>query len=96
METKQSMPPSGLQSATSLAELGQMFRRERKALGMTQSDVAKKAGCRRQTIADIEAGNSVTTFNLMNATLAIRKEIQFCNLGLDLENIRAFLGPEWE
>jgi transcriptional regulator with XRE-family HTH domain len=89
-------PPAGLQAASSLAEFGEMFRRERKALGMTQSDVAKKANCRRQTIADIEAGRSVTTLTFFNAIASIRKQVQLCALGLDLENIRAFLGPDWE
>ncbi|MDO8274398.1 MAG: helix-turn-helix transcriptional regulator [Serpentinimonas sp.] len=89
-------PQTGLQTAASLAEFGELFRRERKALGMTQSDVAKKANCRRQTIADIEAGKSVTTLTFFNAILSIQKQVQLCSLGLDLENVRAFLGPDWE
>lgn len=88
--------PSGLQTAASLADFGEMFRRERKALGMSQSDVAKKASCRRQTIADIEAGKSVTTLTFFNAIQAIQKQIQLCSLRVDLENIRDFLGPDWE
>lgn len=87
---------AGLQTAASLAEFGEAFRRERKALGLTQSDVAQRAGCRRQTIADIEAGKSVTTLSFFNAVLAIQKQVQLCSLGLDLENVRALLGPEWE
>jgi transcriptional regulator with XRE-family HTH domain len=90
------LPHPGLQSASSLAEFGVIFRRERKALGMTQSDVARKANCRRQTIADIEAGRSVTTLTFFNAILSIRKQVQLCALGLELENIRAYLGPDWE
>ena len=90
------MPPAGLQTSASLAEFGEAFRRERKALGMTQSDVAKKANCRRQTIADIEAGKSVTTLTFFNAILAIQKQVQLCSLGLDLENIPAYLGPDWD
>lgn len=88
--------PTGLLTASSLAEFGELFRRERKALGMTQSDVAKKANCRRQTIADIEAGKSVTTLTFFNAILAIQKQIQLVSLGIDLENVRALLGPDWE
>lgn len=87
---------TGLQTAASLADFGEMFRRERKALGMTQGDVAKKANCRRQTIADIESGRSVTTLTFFNAVQAIQKQVQICALGVDLENIRAFLGPDWE
>lgn len=95
MNTTQTLP-AGLQTCASLAEFGAVFRRERKALGMTQSDVAEKAHCRRQTIADIEAGKSVTTLTFFNAILAIQKQVQLCSLGLDLENIRAYLGPDWE
>lgn len=88
--------PFGWQSATCLAEFGELFRRERKALGMTQIEVAKKANCRRQTIADIEAGRSVTTLTFFNAILAIQKQVQLIALGIDLENVRALLGPDWD
>ena len=81
---------------SSLAEFGVTYRRERQALGLTQSDVAQKAGCRRQTIADMETGKSVTTLTLFNALGAIGKQLQVCALGLDLENVRDFLGPDWE
>jgi transcriptional regulator with XRE-family HTH domain len=87
---------TGLLLAGSLGELGVLFRHERKALGMTQTDVADKAGCRRQTIADLEAGQSVSTMTLFNALAAIGKQLQVCALGIDLENVRAFLGPDWE
>jgi transcriptional regulator with XRE-family HTH domain len=88
--------PSNLPLANSPAELGEIFRRERKALGLTQSDVASKVGCRRQTIADLEAGKNVTTLVLFKALGAISKQVQLCALGLDLENVRDFLGVEWE
>jgi DNA-binding XRE family transcriptional regulator len=82
--------------ATSLAEFGAIFRRERRAVGMTQADVAKKAGCRRQTIADMEAGKSVTTFTCFSALAAIGKQVQVRALGLELEHVRDWLGPDWE
>ncbi|MES2946775.1 MAG: helix-turn-helix transcriptional regulator [Pseudomonadota bacterium] len=85
----------GLPLASSLAEFGAIYRRERQALGLTQSDVAQKVGCRRQTIADMEAGRSVTTLTLFNALGAIGKQLQVCALGLDLENVRDLLGPDW-
>jgi transcriptional regulator with XRE-family HTH domain len=87
---------SNLAFANSPAELGEIFRRERKALGFTQSDVASKVGCRRQTIADLEAGKNVTTLVLFKALGAISKQVQVCALGLDLENVRDFLGTDWE
>jgi transcriptional regulator with XRE-family HTH domain len=82
--------------ANSPAELGEIYRRERKALGLTQSDVASKVGCRRQTIADLEAGKNVTTLVLFKALGVIGKQLQVCALGLDLENVRDFLGADWE
>lgn len=84
-----------LRAASSLAEFGDLFRRERKALGLTQSDVARRAHCRRQTIADIEAGRSVTTLTLFNAIQAIEKQMQLVTLQVDLDNVRAVLGPDW-
>jgi DNA-binding XRE family transcriptional regulator len=88
--------PSTLPLANSPAELGKIFRRERKALGLTQSDVASKVGCRRQTIADLEVGKNVTTLVLFKALGVIGKQLQVCALGLDLENVREFLGADWE
>jgi transcriptional regulator with XRE-family HTH domain len=88
--------PVRLELAHSPAELGKIFHRERKALGLTQVDVAAKVGCRRQTIADLEAGKNVTTLVLFKALGAISKQVQVCSLGLDLENVRDFLGADWD
>ncbi len=92
-----SPPPTGLQSAATLGELAEMFRGERKALGLTQTQVAERAGCRRQTIADIEQGRNVGSLLLLKAIGAISKRVQLCaRQGLDLENVRSILGPDWD
>jgi transcriptional regulator with XRE-family HTH domain len=39
-----------------LVSMGKAFKLERKALGLTQVEVAKKAGLRRETIIQIESG----------------------------------------
>lgn len=89
--------PTGLQTACSAAEFGAIFRHERKAQGLTQAQVAGKIGCRRQTVADLEAGRNVTSLIVFNALSAIGKQIQVCAKGgIDLENVRDFLGPDWD
>ncbi len=82
--------------ANSPAEFGNIFRRERNALGLTQSDVAGKMGCRRQTVADLEAGKNVTSLVLFKALGVIGKQLQVCTLGLNLENVREFLDSDWD
>lgn len=57
------------------AEFGQAFRREREALGLTQSDVAKIVGCRRQTIGDLEEGKNVGMLTLFRALGVIDKRL---------------------
>jgi DNA-binding XRE family transcriptional regulator len=86
----------GLPAASSLAELGLLFRSERKAQGLTQSQVAERVSCQRQTIADLEVGRNVTTQVLFKALGALGKQVQVISLGIDLENVRTFLGPDWE
>ncbi len=63
---------------------------------MAQSDVAKKANCCCQTIADSETGKSVTALTLLSAILSNQKQVQLCLLGIDLENIHTLLGSDWE
>jgi len=58
--------------------------------------VAQSAGCRRQTIVDLESGKSVTTQVLFRALNAIGKQLQLTSVRVDLENVRALLGPDWE
>jgi transcriptional regulator with XRE-family HTH domain len=85
-----------LMFASSTAKLGAAFRAERKARGLTQAEVAQSAGCRRQTIVDLESGKSVTTQVLFRALNAIGKQLQLTSVRVDLENVRALLGPDWE
>jgi HTH-type transcriptional regulator / antitoxin HipB len=82
--------------AGSTAKLGDIFRAERKARGLTQAQVAQMAGCRRQTIIDLESGKSVTTQVLFGALAAIGKQLQLSSVRVDLENVRALLGPDWD
>ena len=56
-------------------ELGQRIRRARIAQGRTQSWVANLVGCRRQTIADLEAGRNVGITQLVRTTNALGKAL---------------------
>ena len=74
---------------------GEMFRRERKALGLTLEETGKRAGCRRQTIADIEAGKNVGLQTVFRALSVIGKQLELRPIGLDLAHIRDYLGDDW-
>lgn len=47
--------------------IGQVLRQRRKSMGLTQDQVAKVFGVRRQTIADLEAGKNVGSHLLLKA-----------------------------
>lgn len=71
----------------SLSELGEAFRANRLALKKTQSDIAKQVGCRRQTIADLEAGKNVETYTLMSALSALGKGLMIVDARVDFDRI---------
>jgi len=56
-------------------DLGERIRWERKAQARTQSWVASVVGCRRQTIADLEAGRNVGITQLVRTTSALGKAL---------------------
>jgi len=71
----------------SASELGKAFRDNRKALRKTQEQLAKRVGCRRQTIADIEAGRNVEIYTLFAALSALGKGIDIVDTRIDLDRI---------
>ncbi len=73
--------------AYSAIELGALVRAERKALGRTQEWVAERVGCRRQTIADLEAGRNVAVNVLMGALTALGKGLSVVDARVDLERL---------
>lgn len=75
---------TGLFSAT---DLGAAFRANRRALHQTQTDVAKRVGCRRQTIADIEAGKNVEIYTLIAALSALGKGLEIVDARVDYDRI---------
>jgi hypothetical protein len=49
--------------------------------------VAERAGCRRQTIADLEAGRNVAVHSFMAALAALGKGVMIVDARIDLERI---------
>jgi transcriptional regulator with XRE-family HTH domain len=72
------MMPSALLTPKAL---GQAIRRERRTLGLTQEDLAKSTGYRRQTIVDLEAGRNASLQTLFATLSALGK-------GLGIEDPR--------
>jgi HTH-type transcriptional regulator / antitoxin HipB len=68
-------------------DLGALLRAERKARGRSQEWIAERVGCRRQTIADLEAGRNVALNVLMGALAALGKGLAVVDARVDLENL---------
>jgi len=71
--------------------LGQAFRAERKALGLTQQALAQAAGFRRQTIVDLEAGRNVSLQVLFAGLAAMGKGLSIVDARLDLDRVHLLL-----
>lgn len=52
------------------AQIGTIIRRNRKRLGLSQSELGDRAGLRQETISLIETGNPATRLETMLAVLA--------------------------
>lgn len=71
-----------------LSDLGKLLRAERKALGMTQSAMAKVAGLRRETIIRLEAGENVDMITFLKAVAAVNKAIRLVDKRHDYETVK--------
>jgi HTH-type transcriptional regulator / antitoxin HipB len=80
--------------AYSAKELGALIRAERKARGRTQEWVAERVGCRRQTIADLEAGRNVALSILMGALTALGKGLSIVDVRVELEHLEEIFGGD--
>ncbi len=76
-----------MKSAYTPKDLGVLVRAERKARGRAQEWVAKRVGCRRQTIADLEAGRNVALNVVMGALAALGKGLAVVDARVDLEHL---------
>ena len=73
--------------ALSTTELGAPIGAEPKGRGRTQAWVPARAGYRRQTIADLEAGRNVEINVLMRALSALGKAVTIVDARVDLERL---------
>lgn len=73
-----------MQPLISIENLGAALRAKRRAAGLTQAELAERAGCRRQTVLSIESGESAKTHVLLGLLAA---------LGLGLAVVDAEAGP---
>lgn len=79
--------------ALNLKMFGQSFRTERQALGRTQQEIAAAAGCRRQTIVELEAGRNVSLQTVFAALAALGKGLVIADARLDLDRLHLLLDP---
>ena len=70
-----------------LKSLGASFKRERLAVGLTQAEVAYKAGLRRETIIQLESGASISANTLIQATSALGKGLAIVDRRLDYDRL---------
>ena len=71
------------------SELGQRLRAERKALGLTQQQLATRVGVTRQTVIDMEHGNNVSLYVVMGALAALGKALKVTDARANLDGVRA-------
>ena len=67
-------------------DFGAAFRAQRRAAGFTQAALAQRAGCRRQTIVAIEAGQNIELCTLLAALAAMGKELRIGDARGDFED----------
>lgn len=79
--------PTMTNSVLTPKDLGLQIRAERKARGHTQSWVAERVGCRRQTIADLESGRNVALHILMRTLATLGKGLSIIDARVDLERL---------
>ena len=77
-----------------LSDLGKLLRAERKALGMTQSAMAKAAGLRRETIIRLEAGENVDMITFLKAVAAVNKAIRLVDKRHDYETVKELFSDD--
>jgi len=78
------------------AMFGRSFKAERRALGRTQKDIAVAAGCRRQTIVDLEAGRNVSMHTVFAALAALGKGLEIADARPDLDQVHLLLDDDDE
>lgn len=83
-----------MRSAYTAKDLGLLVRAERKARGRSQEWVAERVGCRRQTVADLEAGRNVALHILMGTLAALGKGVAIVDARVELERLEETFGDD--
>lgn len=78
----------------SATELGAAVRAERLALRKTLQWVADRVGCRRQTIADLEAGKNVGIYTVFAALAALDKGLRIVDSRIELDRLKELLDDD--
>lgn len=78
------------------AMFGRSFKAERRALGKTQAEIADAAGCRRQTIVDLEAGRNISLHTVFAALAALGKGLTIADARPDLDRLHLLLDEDDE
>lgn len=71
------------------SELGQRLRAERKALGLTQQQLAVRVGVARQTVIDMEHGSNVSLYIVMGVLAALGKVLKVTDPRANVDDVRA-------
>ena len=69
------------------AQFGNAFRAERKALALTQDELAQKVGLARQTISQIEKGENVGLHTLLRALSGLKKGLRIETARINYDDI---------
>jgi len=83
-----------MNQAYSAKQLGALIRAERKARGRSQAWIAERVGCRRQTIADLEAGRNVALHIVMGVLTALGKGLSIVDARIELEQLEEIFGGD--
>ena len=83
-----------MKSAYTAKALGLLVRAERKARGRSQGWIAERVGCRRQTIADLEAGRNVALHVLTGALASLGKGLAIIDARVELERLGETFGED--
>lgn len=75
----------------SASDFGVSFRANRQALHRSLQWVADRVGCRRQTIAELEAGKNVGIYTALAALAALDKGLSIIDTRLDMDRIKELL-----
>lgn len=77
---------------TNLNDLAERFKKERKALRLTQAEVARMAGLRRETIVELEAAGNVSAMTLLSAVSALGKGLEIVDRRVDVDRLGEIFG----